>query len=129
VLLHGPCKGGLYPLPPSTSKFQKLVFHAIKIPIDRWHSCLGHPSRDNVRRIVSKNNLLCATFDNSGNSVCDAFSGARHINYHSNCPPTLHLPLCSLSFLTFGARLLNLLAARNIMSLLLTITVNSLGFI
>jgi hypothetical protein len=21
VLLHGPCKGGLYPLPPSTSKF------------------------------------------------------------------------------------------------------------
>jgi hypothetical protein len=30
VMLHGPCKGGLYPLPPSTSKFQKLVFHAIK---------------------------------------------------------------------------------------------------
>jgi hypothetical protein len=23
VLLHGPCKGGLYPLPPSTSMFEK----------------------------------------------------------------------------------------------------------
>jgi hypothetical protein len=45
VLLQGSCRGGLYPLPPSTSKFWKLVFHAIKIPIDRWHSRLGHPSR------------------------------------------------------------------------------------
>jgi hypothetical protein len=35
VLLHGPCKGGLYPLPPSTSKFWKHVYHAIKISIDR----------------------------------------------------------------------------------------------
>jgi hypothetical protein len=34
VLLHGQCKGGLYPLPPSTSKFLKLVFNAIKISID-----------------------------------------------------------------------------------------------
>jgi hypothetical protein len=30
VLLHRPCKGSLYPLPPSTSKFQKLVFNASK---------------------------------------------------------------------------------------------------
>jgi hypothetical protein len=35
VLLRGPCRGGMYPLPPSTSKFWKLVFSAIKIPIDR----------------------------------------------------------------------------------------------
>jgi hypothetical protein len=34
VLLHGPCKGGLFPLPPSSSKFRKLVFSAIKIPVD-----------------------------------------------------------------------------------------------
>jgi hypothetical protein len=33
VLPHGPCKGGLYPLPSSTSKFWKLVFSAIKILI------------------------------------------------------------------------------------------------
>jgi hypothetical protein len=55
VLLHGSCKGSLYPLPPSTSKFQKLVFCAIKIPTDRWHSCLGHPSREIVHRVISKN--------------------------------------------------------------------------
>jgi hypothetical protein len=33
VLLHRPCKGGLCPLPPSPSKYQKLVFSAIKIPV------------------------------------------------------------------------------------------------
>jgi hypothetical protein len=72
LLLHGPCKGGLYPLPPSTSRFHKLVFNAVKISIDRWLSRLGHPSRDIVRRVISKNKLSCATFDNSTQSVCDA---------------------------------------------------------
>jgi hypothetical protein len=62
VLLHGPCRGGLYPLPPSSSKFRKLVFSAIKISVDRWHSHLGHPSCDIVRHIVLKNNLPCAHF-------------------------------------------------------------------
>jgi hypothetical protein len=77
VLLHGPCKGSLYPLPPSTSKFQKLVFNAIKIFIDRWHSRLGHPSRDIVHRVVSNNNLPCANFDKSNSSVCDACACAK----------------------------------------------------
>jgi hypothetical protein len=72
VLLHGPCRGGLYPLPSSSSKFWKLVFHAIKIPVDRWHSRLGHPSRDIMRRVISKNTLPCATIDSSNSSVCDA---------------------------------------------------------
>jgi hypothetical protein len=70
VLLQGPCRGGLYPLPPSRSKFWKLVFHATKIPIDQWHSRLGHPSRDIVHRVISKNKLPCATFDSSCSSVC-----------------------------------------------------------
>jgi hypothetical protein len=77
VLLHGPCRGGLYPLPSSTFKFRKLVFHAIKIPIDRWHSRLGYPSRDIVCRVISKNNLPCATFDSSSSSVCDACACAK----------------------------------------------------
>jgi hypothetical protein len=34
VLLLGPCRGGLYPLPSSTSKFWKFLFHVIKIPVD-----------------------------------------------------------------------------------------------
>jgi hypothetical protein len=53
------------------------VLHAIKISIDRWHSRLGHPSRDIVRRVVSKNNLPCATFNNSSHSVCDACACAK----------------------------------------------------
>jgi hypothetical protein len=72
VLLHGPCKGGLYPLPPSTSKFRKLVFSAIKISVDRWHSHLDHPTSDIVRRVISNNKLSCAHFDSSSESVCDA---------------------------------------------------------
>jgi hypothetical protein len=77
VLLHGPCKGGLYPLPPSSSKFRKLVFSAVKIPVDRWHSRLGHPARDIVRRVVSTNNLPCATLDPSNGTVCDACACAK----------------------------------------------------
>jgi hypothetical protein len=84
VLLHTQCKGGLYPLPPSTSKFRKLVFNAIKILVDRWHSRLGHPSQDIVRRIISKNNLPCAALDSSSQSVCDdcARAKAHQLPYH-----------------------------------------------
>jgi hypothetical protein len=77
VLLHGPCKGGLYPLPPSSSKFHKLVFSAKKISADRWHSLLGHPARDIVRRVVSTNNLSCVSLDSSSGSVCDACACAK----------------------------------------------------
>jgi hypothetical protein len=77
VLRHNRCKGGLYPLPPSTSKFWKLVFSAVKIPIDRWHSRLGHPSRDIIHRVMSKNNLPCPQFDVSSNSVCDPCTCAK----------------------------------------------------
>jgi hypothetical protein len=34
VLLHRSCKGGLYPLPPPTSKFQRLIFSAIRLFVD-----------------------------------------------------------------------------------------------
>jgi hypothetical protein len=76
VLLHRSCKGGLYPLPPSSS-FLKLVFRALKIPADRWHSRLGHPTRDIVHRVVSTNNLPCTNFDSSGGTVCDACACAK----------------------------------------------------
>jgi hypothetical protein len=71
------CKGGLYPLPPSTSKFQKLMFNAIKIFFDRWHNHLGHPSHNIIRCVVSKNKLPCATFDTSSSSICDACACAK----------------------------------------------------
>jgi hypothetical protein len=56
---------------------QKLVFSAIKSPVDRWHSWLGHPSRDIVRHVVSKNNLPCAHFQGSSSSVCGACACAK----------------------------------------------------
>jgi hypothetical protein len=76
-MLPRPCKGVLYPLPPFTSKFQKLVFHGIKIHVDRWHNHLDHPSRYIVRCVIRKNNLSCATFDNYSHSVCDACACAK----------------------------------------------------
>jgi hypothetical protein len=57
VLQHGPCKGGLYPLPLSSSKYCKLIFSAIKLSIAIWHIRLGHPARDIVRHVMSTNNL------------------------------------------------------------------------
>jgi hypothetical protein len=77
LLLHGPCKGGLYPLPHSSSKFWKLVFSVIKIPVVRWYSRLGHPAHDIVHRVVSMNNLPCATLDLSSGSVCDVCACAK----------------------------------------------------
>jgi hypothetical protein len=77
VLLHRPCKGGLYPLSPSPSRFWKLVFSAIKIPVDHWYSHLGHPSWDIVRHVMFMNNLPCASFDVSSGSVCDACACAK----------------------------------------------------
>jgi hypothetical protein len=74
---HRQCKGDLYPLPPSTSKFHKLVFNAIKNFVDCLHNRLGHPSQDIVHRVISKNNLPCAVLDSSGQSNCDACACAK----------------------------------------------------
>jgi hypothetical protein len=95
VLLHRPCKGGLYPLPPSSSKFRKLVFSAIKIPADRWHSRLGHRAHDIVCGVVSTNNLPCVNFDSTSGTVCDACACA---NYHILCLLVVHLLLWNLFF-------------------------------
>jgi hypothetical protein len=49
ILLRGPCRGGIYPLPTSFFKksafgVNKLACGAIKPSIERWHSRLGHPA-------------------------------------------------------------------------------------
>jgi hypothetical protein len=96
VILHGPCKGGLYPLPPSSSKFRKLVFSAIKIPADRWHSRLGHPACDIIHRVVSTNNLPCGNFDSTSETVCDAYACAKahQLSYYvSSSRPSAPLEL------------------------------------
>jgi hypothetical protein len=77
VLLHGWCKGGLYPLPSLTSKFRKLVFSAIKISFDQWYNQLGHPSCDIVHRVITKNNLPYSQVDSLSPLVCDACACAK----------------------------------------------------
>jgi hypothetical protein len=77
VLLHGPYKGGLYPLPPSTSKFWKLVFSAIKLSVDRWHNRLGHSSQEIVHCVISTSKLPCSHITSSSESVCDAYACAK----------------------------------------------------
>jgi hypothetical protein len=57
VMQHGPCKGGIYPMPPPTSKFRKLVFNTIRFFVDHWHNCLGHPSHDIVLCVIQK--IIC----------------------------------------------------------------------
>jgi hypothetical protein len=127
VLLQGPCRGGLYPLPPSTSKFRKLVFHAIKIPIDRWHSRLGHPSHDIVRCVISKNSLPCATSDNSSSSVCDACACAKaHQLPYQLSSSTSFAPL-QLIFSDVWVIQLNPLVTKDTMFLSLTTIVSLRG--
>jgi hypothetical protein len=77
VLLRGPCKGGLYPIP------QHLLLHTHKLllstvcPLSQcWHDRLGHPSRAITLHVIRNNNLLCSSFV-SPESICDACLHAK----------------------------------------------------
>jgi hypothetical protein len=76
VLLHGPCRGGLYPLHSISPTIQKLILSAIKPSSQRWHLRLGHPSRDIVLCVIKSNSLSCSSFESS-DSVCDACLQAK----------------------------------------------------
>jgi hypothetical protein len=71
VLLQGPCRGGLYPLPSFASKLRKLIFNVTRFSVDHWHNRLGHPARDIVVRVIRENKLPCASLDTISHSVCD----------------------------------------------------------
>jgi hypothetical protein len=72
VLLCGPCRGGLYPLPILSSPSQKLILSTIKLSSSRWHCRLGHPTLDLLSRVIRINKLPCSGVD-SHELVCDAF--------------------------------------------------------
>jgi hypothetical protein len=57
--MHVPFKGSLYPLLPSTSALQKIIFNVTRFSIDHWHNSLGHPAHDIVIHIIQDNNLPC----------------------------------------------------------------------
>jgi hypothetical protein len=72
VHLHGPCRGGLYPLPQHLpSPTQHLILSAIKPSPEWWHCRLGHPTCDIVSCIIRTNKLSCSPSD-SIELVCDA---------------------------------------------------------
>jgi hypothetical protein len=72
VLLHSPCRGGLYPLPQHlSSPTQRLILSAIKPSPDRWHCHFVHHAREIVSRVIRDNKLSCSPGD-SIESVCDA---------------------------------------------------------
>jgi hypothetical protein len=75
TLLHGRCKGDLYPL-QHPSDPGKQVLSAVKPSSSRWHSRLGHPSFEIVRRVISEHNISCSSEVNK-EAVCDACQQAQ----------------------------------------------------
>jgi histone deacetylase 1/2 len=74
TLLRGRCEGGLYPLKSSSCKSSqnKQVFStAVKPSVSLWHHCLGHPSTNIVKQVLSRHNLPFASESNK-TIVCDA---------------------------------------------------------
>uniref|UniRef100_A0A8R7Q7D9 Integrase catalytic domain-containing protein n=1 Tax=Triticum urartu TaxID=4572 RepID=A0A8R7Q7D9_TRIUA len=71
VLLQGKGRRGLYPIRHTSTDVKKQVLSATKLSPDRWHRRLGHPSSVIVSKVISQNNLPCASSFNK-ESVCDA---------------------------------------------------------
>jgi hypothetical protein len=76
ILLKGPCRGGLYPLPASSLKklafeVNKVACGSIKPSIERWHNCLGHPAIPIVQRVIKNFDLPCLA-EKKLESMCDA---------------------------------------------------------
>jgi hypothetical protein len=76
VLLHGQCRGGLFPLSPLSTSVQKHILSAVKSLSQRWHLRLGHPSCDIALRVIKSHSLACSSFKSS-ESVCDACLRAK----------------------------------------------------
>jgi hypothetical protein len=114
VLLHGPCRGGLYPHTSLSAPTQKLILSAIKPSSSRWHCRLGHPTLDIVSGVILNNNLPYS--DGSlPESVCDAcLCGKDHqLPYPMSSSPS-SFPL-ELVFSDVWGLPLILLVMRNIM--------------
>jgi hypothetical protein len=73
IILKGPCRKGLYPLPTST---KKQAFGVVKPSFERWHNRPGHASTPIISKVISKNNLPCLDEPNK-ESVCDACQKAK----------------------------------------------------
>jgi hypothetical protein len=75
TLLRGACRRGMYPL-PSPPASSKQAYGVNKVPLDRWHHRLGHPSFRIVERVLRDYKLPCS-FDLNKDVVCDACQKAK----------------------------------------------------
>jgi hypothetical protein len=57
VVFKGPCRGGLYPFIPTSTRSHKQAIFTFKPSSSTWHRCLGHPSLFAVQQILRHNNL------------------------------------------------------------------------
>jgi hypothetical protein len=76
VLLHGRCRGGLYPFPSLEHSSLKCVLSVVKPSLSHWHERLGHPSMIIVQKVLDKNKLACSC-ESSPLVVCDACQCAK----------------------------------------------------
>jgi histone deacetylase 1/2 len=75
TLLKGSCQRGMYLL-PSAPASSKQALGVNKVPLERWHHRLGHPSFRIVERVLRDHKLPCS-FDSNKDVVCDACQRAK----------------------------------------------------
>jgi hypothetical protein len=127
VMLHDPCRGGLYPLPQLSAPTQKLLLSAIKPSCQRWHCRLGHPTHEVVIRVLKNNNILWSGLDKQEH-VCDSCLCAKaHQLLYLVSTSQSTAPLELIFFDVWDQPLIPLVI-KNIMLASLMIIVNSIGF-
>jgi hypothetical protein len=75
VIMHGRCRGGLYPLPSS-----RCVLSVTMPSISRWLGRLGHPLDATVQRVLVSNDLEFTR--ESNNVVCNPCQQAKNHQLH-----------------------------------------------
>jgi hypothetical protein len=114
TLLRGPCRRGMYPLPSTPASSSKQACGVNKVPFDRWHRGLGHPSSRIAKKSLEIINFCVFLIQITMLCVMRA-KDLRVINFHIPCLPVFPLNLLSLFFLMFGVLLLSQLVDLNTM--------------
>jgi hypothetical protein len=112
---------------PSSSRQNKQACSAARCPISTWHSRLGHASNRVVEQIIRMHNLVILQ-KTMNNSICDACQQVKsHQLLYSNSMSSSKFPL-ELVYSDVWGPAPESIGRKNIMCLLLMITVNSPRF-
>jgi hypothetical protein len=111
ILLKGPCRGGIYPLPSSSVmknvfRVSKMACRVVKPSLDRWHNRLGHSSIPIVQRVIKESNLPCLAQEIK-DSVCNACQQAKSHQLPYTISTSISKHPLKLVFQMFGVQLLN----------------------